>query len=263
MGAIRGVGFGGQWRHGSTAEVETIGTLPFHRPCSALIADSIHSPGNGFWFRRIAPRVPGKVRWRPPGAESAATYDPDCYLCPGNSRAGGVRNPEYDSTFVFDNDFAALQPDAPIERVERDGLLIAESEPGVCRVVCFSPRHDLTIRQHGRRRICARWWMCGWRSFEELGARPGIDYVQIFENRGAMMGASNPHPHGQIWAQPFSAERDREGTGVRLRLGARSAAIACFASTRSWNARPADAWWRRTAAFWRWCRIGRCGRSRR
>src|SRR5436305_12736177 len=72
-------------------------------------------------------------------------YDPTCYLCPGNSRAGGVRNPKYDSTFVFDNDFAALKPDTRVDRFEQDGLLVAQSEPGVCRVVCFSPRHNLTI----------------------------------------------------------------------------------------------------------------------
>ncbi len=92
-----------------------------------------------------------------------------------------------------------MQPDARIERVERDDLLIAESEPGVCRVVCFSPRHDLTIANMDAadlRKVVDVWVT----QFEALGARPGIDYVQIFENRGAMMGASNPHPHGQIWA---------------------------------------------------------------
>jgi UDPglucose--hexose-1-phosphate uridylyltransferase len=134
-----------------------------------------------------------------PDAPQSPEYDPDCYLCPGNSRAGGVRNPKYDSTFVFDNDFAALRPDAPLERVESDGLLIAESERGVCRVVCFSPRHDLTIANMDAADV--RKMVDAWvEQFEELGARPGIDYVQIFENRGAMMGASNPHPHGQIWA---------------------------------------------------------------
>ena len=133
------------------------------------------------------------------GASKSPEYDPDCYLCPGNARAGGVRNPEYDSTFVFDNDFAALQPDARLEREERDGLLIAESEPGICRVVCFSPRHDLTIANMDSadlRKVVDVWTL----QFEDLGGRPEINYVQIFENRGAMMGASNPHPHGQIWA---------------------------------------------------------------
>jgi UDPglucose--hexose-1-phosphate uridylyltransferase len=133
------------------------------------------------------------------GAAKAPVYDPECYLCPGNARAGGAHNPAYASTFVFDNDFAALRPDAPLEREERGGLLIAESEPGICRVVCFSPRHDLTISNMepaDLRRVVDAWVA----QFEDLGARPDINYVQIFENRGAMMGASNPHPHGQIWA---------------------------------------------------------------
>lgn len=132
-------------------------------------------------------------------APRAPEYDPDCYLCPGNARAGGVRNPQYRSTFVFDNDFAALQPDAPMERVARDGLLIAETEPGICRVVCFSPRHDLTISNmmHADLRKVVDTWVD---QFGDLGKRDGINYVEIFENRGAMMGASNPHPHGQIWA---------------------------------------------------------------
>jgi UDPglucose--hexose-1-phosphate uridylyltransferase len=126
-------------------------------------------------------------------------YDPQCYLCPGNARAGGVRNPAYTSTFVFDNDFAALKPDTPLGRFEQDGLLIAEAEPGVCRVVCFSPRHDLTaanMEAADLRRVVDVWT----EQYLELGAMPLIDYVQIFENRGAMMGASNPHPHCQIWS---------------------------------------------------------------
>ena len=126
-------------------------------------------------------------------------YDPDCYLCPGNARAGGVRNPRYTSTFVFDNDFAALKPDTPLDRFESQGLLIAESEPGLCRVVCFSPQHNLTIAnmQLPDLRKVVDTWM---EQYRELGRRPSIGYVQIFENRGAMMGASNPHPHCQIWS---------------------------------------------------------------
>jgi UDPglucose--hexose-1-phosphate uridylyltransferase len=133
------------------------------------------------------------------GAEKKLQYDPTCYLCPGNTRAGGVRNPPYISTFVFDNDFAALKPDTPPGRFEQDGLLIAESEPGICRVVCFSPRHDLTIAnmELPDLRLVVDEWM---RQYAGLGARDFINYVQIFENRGAMMGASNPHPHCQIWA---------------------------------------------------------------
>lgn len=131
--------------------------------------------------------------------ENIPAYDPKCYLCPGNERAGGVRNPAYSSTFVFDNDFAALEPDAPRGRLDRDGLLVAEAESGICRVVCFSPRHDLTISRmaHGEARRIVDAWA---EQFEELGAREDIQYVEIFENRGEIMGCSNPHPHGQIWA---------------------------------------------------------------
>jgi UDPglucose--hexose-1-phosphate uridylyltransferase len=126
-------------------------------------------------------------------------YDPQCYLCPGNMRAGGLQNPAYTSTFVFDNDFAALKPDTPAGRFEQDGLLVAEAEQGVCRVVCFSPRHDLTVANMepaDLRRVVDVWA----EQYGELGAMPMIGYVQIFENRGAMMGASNPHPHCQIWS---------------------------------------------------------------
>jgi UDPglucose--hexose-1-phosphate uridylyltransferase len=132
---------------------------------------------------------------------SSPAYDPDCYLCPGNARAGGMRNLKYSSTFVFDNDFAALQADLPDITV-KDGeknLLIAKSESGVCRVVCFSPRHDLTLAQMATGEIAGvvDVWAEQYRS---LGSLLQIQHVQIFENRGAMMGCSNPHPHGQIWA---------------------------------------------------------------
>ena len=128
-------------------------------------------------------------------------YDPACYLCPGNARVGGVQNPKYSSTFVFQNDFAALKPEVARERldVENRGLLVAETEPGVCRVICFSPRHDLTLATMALPEIerVVQVWV---EQFQELGAREKINHVQIFENRGAMMGASNPHPHCQIWA---------------------------------------------------------------
>jgi len=126
-------------------------------------------------------------------------YDPDCYLCPGNSRSGGVVNPPYTGTFVFENDFAALKLDTPEWRSNDAGLLVAASEKGTCRVVCFSPRHDLTLARMQTaeiQRVVERWI----EEFRSLGSRPDINSVQIFENRGAMMGSSNPHPHGQIWA---------------------------------------------------------------
>jgi UDPglucose--hexose-1-phosphate uridylyltransferase len=132
---------------------------------------------------------------------SLPVYDPNCYLCPGNPRAGGMRNPAYSTTFVFDNDFGALQSDAPNVRIDDGGknLLIATAESGACRVVCFSPRHNLTLAQMKTSEIgnVIEVWAEQYRS---LGNLPYINHVQIFENRGAMMGCSNPHPHGQIWA---------------------------------------------------------------
>ena len=133
--------------------------------------------------------------------EKVLRYDPLCYLCPGNERAGSVRNPGYDSTFVFDNDFAAIKLDVPHVRLDGDtrGLLRAEAEPGICRVVCFSSRHDLTLGNMdvGAIRSVIDVWVA---QYLELAAMPEINHVQIFENRGEMMGCSNPHPHGQIWA---------------------------------------------------------------
>jgi UDPglucose--hexose-1-phosphate uridylyltransferase len=151
-------------------------------------------------------------------------YDPECYLCPGNSRAGGARNPKYTSTFVFDNDFAALKPDTPADRFDQDGLLIAEGEPGICRVVCFSPKHNLTLANMETadiRKVVDVWV----EQFGDLGERPWIHNVQIFENRGAMMGASNPHPHCQIWSnRSLPNEIARE---VRSFAGWRSGCLLC------------------------------------
>jgi UDPglucose--hexose-1-phosphate uridylyltransferase len=141
-------------------------------------------------------------------------YDPQCYLCPGNARAGGVHNPSYSSTFVFDNDFAALQPDLPNLTADAGAknLLIAATERGICRVVCFSPRHDLTLARMAPREIggVIEVWSEQYRS---LGDLEYINYVQIFENRGAMMGCSNPHPHGQIWATQTVPNEPRKEQG--------------------------------------------------
>jgi UDPglucose--hexose-1-phosphate uridylyltransferase len=136
-----------------------------------------------------------------PAKEQAVEYDPACYLCPGNMRAGGAQTPKYTATYVFDNDYAALKPDALHGSMDVDGagLLRADTESGICRVLCFDPRHDLTLATmdvEAIERVVDMWA----EQAEVLGAREDIRYVQIFENRGAMMGASNPHPHGQIWA---------------------------------------------------------------
>jgi UDPglucose--hexose-1-phosphate uridylyltransferase len=139
----------------------------------------------------------GQVEKLPP--EERPTYDPQCYLCPGNERAGGLRNPDYSATYVFDNDYAALLPGIPEGEIRERDLLVARSERGLCRVVCFSPDHSLTLPQMaeaGIRRVVDTWV----EQYEEIGSRPDIGYVQIFENKGTVMGCSNPHPHGQIWS---------------------------------------------------------------
>jgi UDPglucose--hexose-1-phosphate uridylyltransferase len=153
-------------------------------------------------------------------------YDPTCYLCPGNERANGARNPRYTSTFVFENDFAALLPNTPAEKCEQR-MLVAEAEPGICRVVCFSPRHDLTISvmDLGDLRRVVDTWV---EQYQELGAIPFVNSVQIFENRGALMGASNPHPHCQIWAEKnLPNEITKEINSLRDYVTDRQSCLLC------------------------------------
>jgi UDPglucose--hexose-1-phosphate uridylyltransferase len=131
--------------------------------------------------------------------ERLPDFDPKCYLCPGNERAGGVKNPAYSSTFVFTNDFAALMPGKDNWTINEQNLIQAHSEPGTCRVICFSPNHRLTLplmSQSEIRDVVDTWAT----EFTELGSRDWINYVQIFENKGAVMGCSNPHPHCQLWS---------------------------------------------------------------
>lgn len=159
-----------------------------------------YDPLTGAWVLVAAGRDqrPWKGQREAPPADAAPRYEPTCHLCPGNERANGARNPAYEGTFVFTNDFASLRPD-PVAATEAgdDPLFRSEPERGTCRVLCFSERHDLTLGQmpvEGMRRVVDLW--CD--QHEEL-AREWA-WVQVFENRGAAMGASNPHPHGQIWA---------------------------------------------------------------
>jgi UDPglucose--hexose-1-phosphate uridylyltransferase len=132
--------------------------------------------------------------------EKRPAYVPDCYLCPGNKRANGAVNPPYTGTFVFTNDFSALLDEIPSVNQKRNSLLSMKSERGICRVVNYSPRHDLTLaemQEHEIEDVITAWQD----EFRSLGSLPQINYVQIFENKGSLMGNSNPHPHGQIWAQ--------------------------------------------------------------
>ncbi|MDP5158200.1 MAG: UDP-glucose--hexose-1-phosphate uridylyltransferase [Flaviramulus sp.] len=131
--------------------------------------------------------------------EVRPNYDESCYLCAGNTRINGEINPKYEDVFVFTNDFAALQKDSKSFKVE-DGLLHAQSEQGICKVICFSPDHSKSLAQmevKDIQKVVFAWQ----KEYKELGDTPGINYVQIFENKGAVMGCSNPHPHGQIWSQ--------------------------------------------------------------
>jgi len=140
----------------------------------------------------------GKVETLTP--DNRPEYDPKCYLCPGNSRADGSLNPDYKESFVFTNDFASLLKDTPAGEINKENLLVAKSEKGVCRVISFSPRHDLTLPEvdvDGIKKVIDLWA----EEFDQLSANPEIKYIQIFENKGEIMGCSNPHPHGQIWAQ--------------------------------------------------------------
>jgi len=131
--------------------------------------------------------------------ETRPKYDSSCYLCPGNTRSNGEVNTKYESTYSFDNDFGALQPNTK-DSISNIGFLKAEGERGQCKVICFSPDHSLTIADMEISDIhsVVKLWQ---HEYNTLGRKEFINHVQIFENKGAIMGCSNPHPHGQIWAQ--------------------------------------------------------------
>lgn len=135
-----------------------------------------------------------------PSGLNRPAYAADCYLCPGNIRAGGDQNPDYKDVMVFTNDFSAIAPELHETGQPSSGLMISQPEQGICRVICYSPRHNLTVAEMETgsvRKIVDAW--C--RECTDLSNLPHIRYIQIFENKGELMGCSNPHPHGQIWAQ--------------------------------------------------------------
>ncbi|MDY0907675.1 UDP-glucose--hexose-1-phosphate uridylyltransferase [Pedobacter sp. CFBP9032] len=140
----------------------------------------------------------GKVEDLP--ADNRPEYDPKCYLCPGNDRADGDVNPDYKESFVFKNDFSALLEDTPASSLNDEGLLVAKNERGICKVISFSPKHNLTLPELSINEITAviNLWQ---KEYNSLSENEWIKYIQIFENKGEIMGCSNPHPHGQIWSQ--------------------------------------------------------------
>jgi UDPglucose--hexose-1-phosphate uridylyltransferase len=187
---------------------------------STLFGDDPHRRLNvltGQWVLVSPHRMkrPWQGRLEEIPAERRPAYDPTCYLCPGNERAGGQRNPQYTGSWAFDNDFAALRAGDTGRTMNTEELLVARQEPGTCRVICFSPRHDLSLPQMevpAIRGVIDLWA----EEYARLGARDDIGHVQIFENKGELMGSSNPHPHGQIWAQQsVPLEPEREGLNLR------------------------------------------------
>lgn len=190
----------------------------------------------------------GSVDRSPPSGRPA--YDPSCYLCPGNTRANGETNPAYERTFVFTNDFAALRPDTSDERTE-EGLLVAEGEPGTCRVVCYDPRHDLTMARMAPAAVLGIIDLWADQT-TELGA--DYRWVQVFENRGEAMGASNPHPHGQIWAgTALPRDAAREDATQRRHVERTSRRLlADYASQEAGGRRAVieDADWLIVVPFW-------------
>ena len=161
-----------------------------------------YNPLTGDWVLVSPHRTkrPWQGKVEKPAVEERPQYDEKCYLCPGNERAGGHQNPDYKDVFVFQNDFSALVPDIPQGHYTKGDLFRAESEKGFCKVICFSPRHDLTIPEmkvENIRKVIDLWCQ----EYKEIGSLDYINHVQIFENKGDIMGCSNPHPHGQIWGQ--------------------------------------------------------------
>lgn len=168
-----------------------------------------YNPLTGEWILVSPHRTkrPWQGKKETPPQDDRPQYDPKCYLCPGNERAGGESNPSYESTYVFRNDFAALLDDTPQDVDQISPLMQIEPVRGECRVICFSPRHDLTLPEMPLEDI---------RKVIDLWVEQSVDlgqtyrWVQVFENKGAIMGCSNPHPHGQIWAGDFLPNEARK-----------------------------------------------------
>ncbi|HBH22850.1 MAG TPA: galactose-1-phosphate uridylyltransferase [Cytophagales bacterium] len=161
-----------------------------------------YNPLTGEWVQ-VSPhraRRPWQGQTEEVANETRPEHDPNCYLCAGNQRASGDKNPHYTDTYSFVNDFSALLPDVPGGEITDGELFRAKSEKGICKVICFSPRHDLTVAEmevEAVEKVVTLWK----NEYKTLGQKDYINHVQIFENKGAIMGCSNPHPHGQIWAQ--------------------------------------------------------------
>ena len=161
-----------------------------------------YNPLTGEWVLVSPHRAkrPWQGQQEKPVVDEKPEYDPECYLCPGNKRSNGSINPDYSDSFAFTNDFSSLLEQIPDGSYSEGDFFKAESEKGISRVICFSPKHNVTIPEmqiEEVQKVVDVW--C--REYESLGNHDFINHIQIFENKGPIMGCSNPHPHGQIWAQ--------------------------------------------------------------
>ena len=214
-------GLGEQQKQGSGRNPQA----PHSPPGECLEPHRRYNPLTGEWILVSPQRTerPWLGQVERAAGHGRPRYDPNCYLCPGNQRAGGAGNPEYRGTFVFTNDYPALLPDVPAARNEPHPLLLAESQEGTCRVICFSPRHDLSLAEMTVPEVRAVVDVCA-EQVADLGER--YRWVQVFENKGEIMGCSNPHPHGQIWTgSALPNEPAKEDDRQRAYFGAYGAPL--------------------------------------
>ncbi len=163
-----------------------------------------YNPLTGEWVKVSPHRTkrPWNGQTEETGTELLPEYEKSCYLCPGNERAGGSRNPDYKGVYVFNNDYAALLPETEFMEETVNDFIKGKTEKGICRVICYSDKHNITMARMSLKEIenIINIWK---KEYTELSEHDFINHVQIFENKGAVMGCSNPHPHGQIWAEEF------------------------------------------------------------
>jgi galactose-1-phosphate uridylyltransferase (family 1) len=210
----------------------------------------------GFSASRQAPLAGAQET---PAKQTLPQHDPDCFLCPGNTRVTGDKNPDYKGTFVFTNDFAALMTDTPDAPESHDPLMRCESARGTSRVICFSPDHSKTLPElsvEALKEVVSTWQA----QTAELGQT--YPWVQVFENKGAAMGCSNPHPHGQIWANSFLPNEAEREDRLQKRI-TRKTARRCWWITpsASWPT-AAVPWWKPNTG-WPSCLTGPPGRLKR
>ncbi len=175
---------------------------PLRQEWVIVAAHRQHRPWNGEMVAERPPRAP--------------THDPTCHLCPGNRRISGVVNARYEDTFVFDNDHPCVGPAAPVAPAQPPAPYATRPATGHARVICYSPRHDLTLAEMPAaaiERVVELWR----RESRDLAARPGVAHVLAFENKGDVVGVSNPHPHGQIYATNFVFKTMETELGASVR----------------------------------------------